>query len=365
MTISSVFTRMIFSLLSILFFTAFAAASFPFAIPINMAAGAAIGALFCLVLFLTDYLFQRVSLKAMNLTAIGLLFGYVLGQAVILALSGLLGLSSIVLGTGILEMVQGAILLFAFYTGVTLTFRAAEEIYVSLPFVKLKPTVQKKKDFLLDISILTDSRMIDLVSSGLLDSHLILPRFLMKQLYEMAESQNDAQKSKARRALEVVKKMEEIPMLDLRYNETDFPEVKDTQGKLVRLARLLDANLLTADMSQIEQSSIEGVRIINIHTIAKALKPLTQSGEFIQIKVQRYGKEARQGIGYLDDGTMVVINGGAEYIGETIKVQVLSVKHTSSGRMIFCNAIDESMPEDYQEKSYPDLEQSAKNYFAL
>lgn len=364
MKISSVFTRVVFSLLSILFFTTFAMTTYTYGSVVNAIIGVVSGLLFCMILFSSDYLFRRVSLKVMNTTALGLLFGYVLGQAVVLAFTGLLDLASVAVWTETIAIIKGAIYLFSFYFGVLLTFRASEEIYVSIPFVKLKPSIQKKKDFLLDISILTDSRMIDLVSSGLLDNHLILPRFVMKQIYEMAESQVESQKSRARRALEVIKKMEEIPSLELRFNDTDFPEVKELQAKLVRLARLVGANLLTADMSQIEQSSVEGVRIINIHSLAKALKPLTQSGEFIQIKVQRYGKEARQGIGYLDDGTMVVINGGAEFIGELIKVQVLSVKHTSSGRMIFCNAMDEGLPEDH-EQPYHDIEQSAKNYFAL
>lgn len=119
-------------------------------------------------------------------------------------------------------------------------------------------------------------------------------------------------------------------------------------------------------MSKIEQSSIEGVRIINIHSLAKALKPLSHSGEFINIKVQRYGKEARQGIGYLDDGTMVVVNGGAEFIGDIIKAQVLSVKHTSSGRMIFCNAMEEPMPQSEEvEHSLKDIENSPQSYFTL
>lgn len=361
----NVFSKFIFSLLSILFFTSFALMNYPYGMEINAGIGIATGILFSLFLFTTDFLFKKASLKIMNTTSIGLLFGFVLGQAVILALSGLFDLASMSVEPEILLVAKGAIYLFCFYFGVVLTFRASEEIYVSLPFVKLKPTAQKKKDFLLDISILTDSRMIDLVSSGILDNHLVLPRFILKQIYEMAESSNEAQKNRARRALDIVKKMEEMPSLELRYNETDFPEVKEQQAKLVRLARLVDANLLTADMSQIEQASVEGVRFINIHTLAKALKPLTQTGEFIQIKVQRYGKEARQGIGYLDDGTMVVINGGAEYIGETIKVQVLSVKHTSSGRMIFCNAMGEEMPEEGHEQRFQDAEQTAKNYFAL
>jgi len=131
--------------------------------------------------------------------------------------------------------------------------------------------------------------------------------------------------------------------LEMRYNDSDFPEVKDPLSKMVRLARLLDANILTADLSQIQIPAIEGLRFINLHDLSKALKPLMQTGEHIRIKIQRYGKEPRQGVGYLDDGTMVVVNGGGQFIGETIEVQVLSVKHTTSGRMIFCNAMTEEM----------------------
>ena len=101
-------------------------------------------------------------------------------------------------------------------------------------------------------------------------------------------------------------------------------------------------------------ASIEGVQIINLHSLSTALKPLMETGEMIQIKVQRYGKEPRQGVGYLDDGTMVVINGGGSFIGDVIDVQVLSVKHTSSGRMIFCNALDADLGEENGDKERHD-----------
>jgi uncharacterized protein YacL len=116
---------------------------------------------------------------------------------------------------------------------------------------------------------------------------------------------------------------------------------------------------------------LEGIKIINIHMLSNALKPLTQSGEFLSIKIQRYGKEPRQGVGYLEDGTMVVVNGGAEYIGETIKCQVLSVKHTSSGRMIFCNAPDMPLTpmgndkNDLISREFAAPDTSHKNYFAI
>lgn len=157
-------------------------------------------------------------------------------------------------------------------------------------------------------------------------------------------------KSKCRRALESIKKLEVITHLDLRFNDTDFPETADNFAKLTRLARLLDAHLLTADLGRLQMSSIEGIRIINIHALSNALKPLMQAGENIKIKIQRYGKEPRQGVGYLEDGTMVVVNGGGDYIGEVIDARVLSVKHTSSGRMIFCNAEEEdSFDDEYED----------------
>ncbi|MFQ5729511.1 MAG: PIN/TRAM domain-containing protein [Waddliaceae bacterium] len=367
MNISNVFFRTILALLSILFFTLFAITTPPYGFTgLGVTIGIASGLVFSLILLGSEYLFRQVSLKSLNTTTLGLFFGFLLGQATLLIFSGVLNAASLTLWPETMSLINAGILLFCVYFGVTFTVRAAEEVYVSLPFIKLKPTIQKSKDLILDNSILGDSRIIDLASSGLLDNRTILPRFILKEIYDQAESHNESVKAKARRALEVVKKLESIANLDLRIVETDFPEIKETSGKLVRLARIMNANIFTADMSLIEQSSVEGVCIINIHSLSKALKPLTHSGEFINIKVQRYGKEARQGVGYLDDGTMVVINGGAEYIGEVIKAQVLSVKHTSSGRMIFCNSMDEMTPHTQEmEESLSSMESPPKNYFAL
>lgn len=144
--------------------------------------------------------------------------------------------------------------------------------------------------------------------------------------------------------IEIVQRLEEIPGLNLRIDEHDFPEIKEMHHKLVQLARLLDAHILTADPSGINSTSYEGLKWINLFSLSNALKPIVQTGEMIQIKIQRYGKEPLQGVGYLDDGTMVVVNGGSDYLGETIPVQVLSVKHTPTGRMIFCNSSKEKRP---------------------
>ncbi len=367
MNSTTLFFRTIFALLTILFCTLFATKLMPMGItPANAAFGAAIGLLFSLLIFSTDYFFKQMTLKTMNTASLGIFFGYLLGQSVTLVLTALTDMAPLAIAPEVLGLVKAGIFLFSVYFGISFISRASEEVYVSVPFVKFKPSAEKKKDCILDQSILCDTRLIDLASSGLLDNHLVLPRFILKEIYDQAESDQENVQSKARRCLEVIKKLEELPDLNLKIVNTNFPELKDFQSKLVRLARLLDAHLLTAEANQIELSSMEGIRIINMHSIAKALKPLTQTGEYITIKVQRYGKEARQGVGYLDDGTMVVINGGAEFIGESIKAQVLSVKHTSSGRMIFCNAMEEQQhtPTD-QESVGATSEPSANKYFAL
>jgi uncharacterized protein YacL len=361
------FIRLFFVLLSVLFLTTYTITFSSTGLNLlNVSMGVISGTVFGLILICLDTLFRRFNLRSFNIAILGLFFGYLMGQALMLVFNSAIVLSTVTLSLSSLTLIKITVYLFSTYLGMVMTARASEELHVSLPFIKFKPTSHKKKDIITDPSILTDSRIIDLATSGLLDHHLILPRFVLKELYSQLESSDESIKAKARRSLDVVKKLESIRTLDLRYADTDFPEVKDSLTKLIRLARLLDANIMTADMNRVQQSSIEGIRIINLHMLSNALKPLTQTGEYINIKIQRYGKEARQGVGYLDDGTMVVVNGGAEYIGDTIKAQVLSVKHTSSGRMIFCNSTEEGLLSEQElALSVAQLENSHNNYFAL
>lgn len=353
MNVSLAFTRVLFFALSIFFLTAYMISGPNGYTPLNLLLGVFMGSLLGCLLIGFDLLFKRFNLRAFNIAIVGLFVGYLMGQALVLIFSAILDISaaSIHLSPQAIEIVEISLFLFGVYTGTLMSLRAADEFYVSLPFVKFTPTAHKKKDLLVDISVLSDARIIDLAASGVIDHHLVIPRFLIKDLYAQAEASDEAIRNKARRSLDVIKKLEAVPGLELRYNDTDFPEVKDAMSKMVRLARLIDANIMTADISRVQTASIEGVRVINLHALSNALKPLMQAGENIKIKIQRYGKEPRQGVGYLEDGTMVVVNGGGQFIGETVDAQVLSVKHTSSGRMIFCNALDGEGYESYDEHS--------------
>lgn len=341
MNVALAFTRVLFMILSLFFMTVYTVSSPEGFSTGNLMLGLGLGFFFGCALIVFDIFFRRFNLRSFNIAIIGLLFGYLMGQALVLILSAIFDISSasIHLSPQGVEILKISLFLFGIYTGTLMTLRAADELYVSIPFVRFAPIAQKKKDLIIDGSVFSDARIIDLAASGILDCHLVIPRFLIKDFYAQAEASDEFARGKAKRALDIIKKLEGIIELEIRYNDTDFPEVKDSFSKTVRLARLLDANIITADPSQIQSPTIEGMRFINIHDISKALKPLMQTGEHIKIKIQRYGKEPRQGVGYLEDGTMVVVNGGGGFIGETIEVQVLSVKHTSSGRMIFCNAL--------------------------
>lgn len=343
MNLSLVFTRILFVILSVFFITTYMISGpSGYTLP-RLLTGAGIGLLLGFSLIGFDLLFKRCNLRSFNIAVIGLFIGCLMGQALVLVLKAVLDISaaSVHLPTQLLEVIQISLFLFGTYLGTIMTLRASDEIYVSIPFVKFSPLAQKKKDLVIDSSVLADARILDLAASGLVDHHLILPRFLLKEIYAQTEIGDELIRNKAKRSLEIMKKLEQSHGLEMRFNDTDFPDVKDPMSKLLRLARLLDANLITADISRVQISAIEGVRVINIHALSNALKPLMQAGERIKIKIQRFGKEPRQGVGYLEDGTMVVVNGGGEYIGETVDALVLSVKHTSSGRMIFCNALDE------------------------
>lgn len=358
MNLSLAFTRLFFAILSIFFMTTYMISSPQRDLLANSFIGVGLGFGLIILLIGFDIIFRRFNLRSFNIAIIGLFIGYLMGQALVLIFDAILDISSIsiTLMPQTLEVIKIALFLFGTYLGTIMTLRSSDELYVSIPYVKFSASEQKKKDLLIDSSVLSDARIIDLCGTGIMDHLLLIPRFVIKELYSQLELADENKRNKARRCLDTIKKLEAIPSLGLRFNDTDFPEVKDLVSKMTRLARLLDTNILTADISRVQISSIEGIKIINLHTLSNSLKPLTETGEYIKIKVQRYGKEPRQGVGYLDDGTMVVINGGGNFIGEVIEAQVLSVKHTSSGRMIFCNALENEDDDDGDFSDYYDDE---------
>lgn len=344
MNLSISFVRILFILIAMLFFGVFANALLPDQ-SYAAALGALGGALFAGVLIGLEALFKQFNLRAFVIGAFGLFLGYLLSQALLSTFGLLLESIQIHPDPLWLSFLKTAIILFSAYFGMILTARAAEEYSLSLPFIHLRSASSKRRDLLLDASILSDPRLIDLMNSGLLDHQLLFPKYALKELQALSETGDELAKAKARKSLDTLKKLENFKEVSLRYIDSDLPDINDPHTKLIYLAKQIEANILTAETNKIFESELDGSKVININFLSHALKPITTAGEQILIKIQRFGKEPRQGIGYLDDGTMVVVNGGAEFIGETIKAIVLSVKSTTSGRMIFCNALEDTFSE--------------------
>jgi uncharacterized protein YacL len=188
---------------------------------------------------------------------------------------------------------------------------------------------------LLDTSVIIDGRIADVCKSGFLEGQLVIPSFVLTELQHIADSSDALKRNRGRRGLDILNTMHKALQRKVRVEEIDFPEITDVDAKLVRLAQVWNFDILTNDYNLNKVAKLHDVRVLNINELANAMKPFLIPGEEFGIRVIREGKESKQGIGYLDDGTMIVIESGKKYIDHTILVVVTSVLQTAAGRMIF------------------------------
>jgi uncharacterized protein YacL len=186
---------------------------------------------------------------------------------------------------------------------------------------------------LIDTSVIVDGRVIEIVESGFLEGPLVLPRFVLSELHLIADSADPMRRARGRRGLEVLAKLQELTKLEI--SELDYREITGVDAKLVRMARDRHAKLVTNDYNLNRVAHLEGVEVLNINELAGAVKPVVLPGEEMRVTIVRDGKEPHQGVGYLEDGTMIVVENGRRLIGEDTEVQVTSVLQTVAGRMIF------------------------------
>ncbi len=186
---------------------------------------------------------------------------------------------------------------------------------------------------IIDTSVIVDGRVLEIVESGFLEGPLVLPRFVLRELHLIADSVDSMKRTRGRRGLEVLAKLQELTTLEIV--EQDYNDIGGVDAKLVRMARERGAKLVTNDYNLNRVAQVEGVTVLNINELAGAVKPVVLPGEEMHVTIVRDGKEAHQGVGYLDDGTMIVVENGRRLIGEDTDVQVTSVLQTVAGRMIF------------------------------
>ncbi|MGB9858983.1 MAG: PIN/TRAM domain-containing protein [Moorellaceae bacterium] len=232
--------------------------------------------------------------------------------------------------------------IFLGYLGWSIGTKRKEEIWGLFTFLpkfsgkdKAKGEGSRGGAKILDTSVIIDGRIADVIQTGFLEGTMIIPGFVLEELRHIADSSDILKRNRGRRGLDILNKIRKELGVSVKIYEEDFDDLTEVDSKLVRLAQKLKAPIVTNDYNLNKVAELQGVRVLNINELANAVKPIVLPGEEMTIQVIKDGKEAGQGVGYLDDGTMIVVENGRRYIGQSIAVLVTSVLQTSAGRMIF------------------------------
>lgn len=197
-------------------------------------------------------------------------------------------------------------------------------------------TTKESPDYgILDTSVIIDGRIADICDTGFIEGTLIVPRFVLDELQYIADSSDSMKRSRGRRGLDILNRMQKSNGINIEVVDQDFPKLKGVDAKLVAMAKKINARIITNDFNLNKVAELQGIKILNVNELANALKPVVLPGEIMTVKVIKEGKEPGQGVAYLDDGTMIIVDHAQKYQGSTVEVIVTSVLQTTAGRMIF------------------------------
>jgi uncharacterized protein YacL len=231
------------------------------------------------------------------------------------------------------------------YMGLRIGFKKGEEIH--LPGWKLlsKNGPQSGNAKILDTSVIIDGRIADITETGFIEGALIIPQFVLNELQHIADSSDSIKRTRGKRGLEVLHHIQKQANVDVRIVDRDYPSVKEVDSKLIELAKEVRGKIITNDSNLNKVAELQGIAVLNINELANSIKPVVLPGEEINVKILKEGKEMGQGVAYLDDGTMIVVDNGRRQMGKTIDVIVTSVLQTPAGRMIFARLKEEANRE--------------------
>ena len=233
------------------------------------------------------------------------------------------------------------------YIGLQIGFKKGEEIHLTgwKPFSKTVPQSGNSK--ILDTSVIIDGRIADITETGFIEGALIIPQFVLNELQHIADSSDSIKRTRGKRGLEVLHHIQKQANVEVRIVDRDYPAVKEVDSKLIELAKEVRGKIITNDSNLNKVAELQGIEVLNINELANSIKPVVLPGEEINVKILKEGKEMGQGVAYLDDGTMIVVDNGRKQMGKTIDVVVTSVLQTPAGRMIFARLKEEAKGKDY------------------
>jgi len=234
------------------------------------------------------------------------------------------------------HFVHALVVVFLGYMGVVLGGQKAEWFEPARIIAAFRDSSRLHQYKVLDTSVIIDGRIADICETGFLEGTLVAPQFVLRELQQVADSSDSLKRNRGRRGLDILQKMQKMAGVTVQIVETDFPEIREVDLKLIELARKLGGKIVTNDFNLNKVAQLRGVPVLNINELANSLKPVVLPGELMKVFIIKEGKEQGQGVGYLDDGTMVVVDQAKKALGRTIEVSVTSVLQTTAGKMIFC-----------------------------
>ena len=306
-------------------YTAFSVGS-----PDKVLIGLVLGILAAIIIIIIEHLSRNASLRGLSSVVFGLVLGLLLAWFIRNLLAVIPTLSQQT--KDIAGLIMTAILC---YFGVILAMRGKDEFNIIIPYVRLSRQDQQETIIILDTSVIIDGRIADIAQTKFIEGKFIVPHFVLRELQYIADSSDSLKRARGRRGLDILDKLKRMPGIQMKIHQQDFPEIKEVDAKLVKLAKVLEAKIITNDYNLNKVAGIQGVSVLNINELANSLKPVFLPGERLEVKIVKEGSEQNQGIAYLDDGTMIVVDNVRHLIGKRLDVAVTSVLQTTAGKMIF------------------------------
>lgn len=295
-------------------------------------AGALCGTTFGLGVVLADRLLHGISLRIFSSATLGLLVGFLFSK--LLLSSGVLALAPVQT-----QWICSLVVYATFsYVGMMLAIRSnRDEFAILIPYIRFRQATVHDAPMLIDSNVIIDGRIPAVCATGFLSSSLVVPRFVLDELQRLADSSDAQKRERGRLALERLQRMQLDPSLSVTIHETEHDDHTPVDTKLIQVAKMLDARLLTNDGGLCAIARLQNISVLNLHDLTQALKPQLAAGDHVELSLIKEGRDSHQAVGYLPDGTMIVVNHARAHIGKTVPVVVASALQTSAGRLFFAD----------------------------
>jgi uncharacterized protein YacL len=295
--------------------------------------GLELGLLFGLMLIFLEQRMHSISMRGLSAMVFGLLLGVFMAKLI----SDILVL--IPLGTFFHSTSRVVLTIVFSYLGAVVALRGKDEFNIVIPYVRFKRQDAGGETILVDTSAIIDGRIIDIYKSHFITGRLVIPRCVLNELQRISDSADDIKRQKGRRGMEMLRSMQNDPMIGIHIHEDELAEEIEVDARLMKIAKLLDAKICTTDFNLSRIAALQKIQILNINELANAVKSAVFTGDSLGVKLVKAGKEPDQALAYLEDGTMIVVSDAHQLIGQEVTVRVTSVLQTQAGKMVFAKLV--------------------------